>query len=180
MKEFPIIETNNLILRELINDDFENYYDYVTDELIAKQFLFEYNEETANQRLNELVEKYQSDSKPHVWAIALKTNNEFIGIISLDSISFRNKNFSIAYGIRKKHRNKGYAYEASYALIDYVFNNYDMHRLQLAHNSDNIASQKVIEKLGATLEGIARESKYFDGKFKDRKIYSILKKEWKK
>ena len=48
----------------------------------------------------------------------------------------------------------------------------------MAHNIDNIASQKIIETLGAKLEGIARESKYYDGDFKDRKIYSILQNEW--
>ena len=53
-----------------------------------------------------------------------------------------------------------------------------MHRLEIAHNIDNIASQKIIEKLGAKLEGIARESKFYDNGFKDRKIYSILKMEW--
>lgn len=90
-----------------------------------------------------------------------------------------NKRFSIAYGLRKKYRGYGYAYQAAYVLIDYVFKNLDMHRAELAHNIDNIASQKTIERLGAMFEGIARESKFNDNKFIDRKIYSILKSEWK-
>ena len=53
-----------------------------------------------------------------------------------------------------------------------------MHRLELAHNTDNISSQKIIERLGAKFEGIARESKFYNNGFKDRKIYSILKQEW--
>ena len=178
MKEFPILETKDLVLRKLELTDYENYYDYVTDELISKQFLFNHTEESCHERLEELVSKYEDERKPFVWAIALKETNELVGLISIDSISFANKKFSIAYGIRKKHRSHSYSYQASFALIDYIFNNFDMHRLEIAHNTDNIASMKTIKKLGAKFEGIARESKFYDNGFKDRKIYSILKPEW--
>ena len=175
MNEFAIIETDMLILRKLELTDYDNYYDYVTDELIAKQFLFNYNEESCYKRLEELVQRYESENKPFVWAIAIRETNELVGLITLDKVSFANKNFSIAYGVRKKHRTNKYAYKASYALIDYIFNNWDMHRLEIGHNIDNIASQKTIEKLGAKPEGISRESKFYDNGFIDRKIYSILK-----
>ena len=59
-----------------------------------------------------------------------------------------------------------------------MFDKLDMNRLELAHIIDNIASQRVIEKLGAKYEGIARESKFYINEFKDCMIYSILKKEW--
>ncbi len=179
MNEFPIIETNDLILRKLELTDYDNYYDYVTDDAISKQFLFDYDRESCYKRLEELIQKYSSEEDESlVWAIALKSTNEMIGIITLYPISFANKNCEIGYGIRKKHRANNYAYKASYALIDYIFNNWDMHRFQIAHNVDNIASQKTIEKLGAKLEGIARESKFYNNGFVDRKIYSILKSEW--
>lgn len=38
MNEFPIIEKNDLILRKLELTDYDNYYDYVTDEAISKLF----------------------------------------------------------------------------------------------------------------------------------------------
>lgn len=178
MKEFINLYSNDLILRQLESNDYENYYEYVTDELISKQFFFNHTKESAKKRLDEILEKYNEDYKPHIWAIALKNNNEFIGIISIDTFSTMNKRFSIACGLRKKHRGHGYAYQAITALIDYAFKNLNMNRVELAHNIDNIASQKTIEKTGAKFEGIARESKFYDNKFKDRKIYSILKSEW--
>ena len=180
MKEFPLIEEKNIILRKLEMSDCDGYLDYVTDEKISSQFNFHYNVESAKLRLEELTQKYSQENKPFVWAIALKDTNEFVGMITIDSISFANKRFSIAYGIREAFRGNNYAYLACIALIDFIFNNFDMHRLELAHNIDNIASQKTIEKLGAKFEGIARESKFYNNGFKDRKIYSILKHEWLK
>ena len=178
MKEFPILNSEEIILRKLELNDYDNYLEYVTDEKISKQFNFHHTAESAKTRLEDLVEKYTQDNKPFVWAIASKSDNEFIGIISLDSKSFTNKHFSLACGIREKFRGNNYCYYACKTLIDYIFNNFDMHRLELAHNIDNIASQKTIERLGAKYEGTARESKFYDGGFKDRKIYSILKDEW--
>lgn len=178
MNKFPILEKNDIILRKLEISDYDNFLEYVTDKKISSQFNFNYNKESAKLRLEELVKKYSEEIKPFIWAIAIKNTNEFIGIISIDSISFSNKRFSLAYGIRASFRGNNYAYIASVALIDYIFNNFDMHRLELAHNIDNIASQKTIEKLGAKFEGIARESKFYKNRFKDRKIYSILKQEW--
>ncbi len=178
MKEFPIIEENGLVLRRLQISDYKSYLDYVTDDKISSQFNFNYNEETAKLRLDEIVEKYSQENKPFIWVIALKDTNEFVGMITIDSISFSNKKFSLACGIRNCYRGNNYAYIASVALIDYVFNNFDMHRLELAHNIDNVISQRIFEKLGAKFEGIARESKFYNNEFKDRKVYSILKQEW--
>ena len=178
MNEFPIISSKTLKLRALEEKDFDLYLKYVNDNDINKQFLFNYDLNDARKRFNEIIEKYKSDEKPYIWVISLKETNEFIGIISLDKISFKNNNFSIACGVLKEFRNKGYGFEATKYLIDYAFKKLKMHRLELGHNIDNFASEKVFEKLGAKFEGIARESKFYDGVYKDRKIYSILDNEW--
>lgn len=179
MKEFPEIKLNNIILRKLTLEDYDNYLDYVLDSDISKQFSFNYDNETAKKRLEEIVAKYESEKMPYIWAIALIDTNELVGIISLDSVSFRNKSFSMACGIRNKYRNNGYAYEAGDGLARFIFNNYDMNRLQLSCLEENQVSIKMFEKAGLVFEGVAREAKYYDGKFKNKRIYSILKSEIK-
>lgn len=171
---------NNLLLRKLKNSDFNEFWDYVNDPDIKKQFFFDHSEETARIRLQEIVLKSDNQPNLNVFGIALSRNDELIGIISLDKVSFSNKNCSLAYGLRKKYRHNGYMYLAVSVLIDYIFDNLDIHRIELACNIDNIASKKTILKLGALFEGTSRESKFYDGKFKDGLIFSILKDEWKR
>lgn len=178
MIEFPVLENNDIVLRKLEESDYLNYLDYVRDDLISKQFNFNYDDEGAKVRFSELIEKYSSDKKPFIWVISLKDNNEFVGMITVDSMSYVNKKVSLAYGIRKLYRGNNYAYKACFALINYLFNELDINRIELAHLSDNIPSKKTIEKLGAKYEGNARESKFYINEFKDCLIYSILKKEW--
>lgn len=169
----------DIILRELTLEDYDDFYNYVTEEDIAEQFLFNHDKESANKRLNELVSRYKEENKPFVWAIAKGDTNELVGIISFDNVDLNNKSFSIAYGVRKEFCQHNYAYKATKILVDYAFNQLDMHRFEIACNVDNMASKMTIEKLGATLEGICRESKLYKNEFKDRYIYSILKNEWK-
>lgn len=178
MNDFPILDNNEIILRKLENNDFDRYFEYVMDEEISSQFNFNYNRETAKLRFDEIIKKYSNDVKPFIWVIALKETNEFVGMITVDTFSNINKRFSIAYGIIKKYRGNNNAYKASRLLIDYMFDKLDMNRVELAHIIDNIASQRVIEKLGAKYEGVAREFKFYINGFKDCKIYSILKNEW--
>lgn len=180
MKEFPRIEGERIVLRKLEVFDLDSYLEYVRDVQIRKQFNFEYTEKTATERFNELIKRYDEERKPFVWVIASLENDNLLGIISADDYSFVNKSFSLACGVMERYRGHGYAYEAARYLISYIFTHLGMHRLEIAHNIDNIASQKTIEKMGAKFEGIARQSKYYDDEFKDRKIYSILKNEWLK
>ena len=88
MKDFPILNDEIIILRKLELTDSDNYVEYVTNEKIAKQFNFSYTEETAKKRVEELVERYNQETKPFVWVIALKDTNEMVGIISVDTISY--------------------------------------------------------------------------------------------
>ena len=73
---------------------------------------------------------------------------------------------------------RGLTTEAVSLMLDYAFQEIDLHRIYTEVFPPNIASIRILEKLGITLEGILREYSYFDGKFQDAKQYSILKNEW--
>lgn len=72
----------------------------------------------------------------------------------------------------------GYAYEASRAVLDYIYRNYDVNRIYAKCHLENVASACVMEKLGMKREGIMRACVYKEGKFIDMYCYSILREEW--
>ncbi len=53
--------------------------------------------------------------------------------------------------------NRGYATEASGALLDFGFNELDLNRIQARHMTRNPSSGRVMEKLGMKSEGIQRQ-----------------------
>ena len=73
---------------------------------------------------------------------------------------------------------RGYVTEATRLLIDYLFTAQQYHRLELLMDPLNIASERVAQKCGFSEEGRLRELFFINGKFRDVKIYSLLRPEW--
>jgi RimJ/RimL family protein N-acetyltransferase len=63
--------------------------------------------------------------------------------------------------------------------VDYGFNALDLHRIHADTNSDNLASWRVMERLGMRREAVLRDAVYEDGNWLDRYIYGLLADEWR-
>ena len=70
--------------------------------------------------------------------------------------------------------NRGYATEASEALVQFGFEEMELNRIHARHMVRNPASGRVMEKLGMKSEGILREYSLNRGQFEDIAMYSIL------
>jgi RimJ/RimL family protein N-acetyltransferase len=75
-------------------------------------------------------------------------------------------------------RGRGYASEAASLLIDHLFESRPLHRLECGTTPGNIASQRVAEKLGFRLEGVARGLMFVGGAYVDGLSYALLRPEW--
>ncbi len=85
----------------------------------------------------------------------------------------------IGYGVVPEERGKGYCTEAAMLLVDYLFLNKNIVRIQADTHVDNMASRRVLEKVGFTLEGVLRNAYFEQGAWRDAVLYSILRDEWK-
>lgn len=85
----------------------------------------------------------------------------------------------IGYCIGFDFWNKGIMAEALGAVIDFLFKEVGVNRIEIAHAVNNPASGKVAQKCGLTYEGTKRQFyKSADGKLQDIAFYSILKSEF--
>lgn len=75
--------------------------------------------------------------------------------------------------------NKNIATETTELIIEYAFNELNLHKLHGGVIVDNIGSWTVAEKTGFILEGIHKDDLFVDGKYVDVKTYRLLKEEWK-
>lgn len=81
---------------------------------------------------------------------------------------------SIGYKIDRDHQGHGYAAEACQAAIPVLFSNYKIHRIEARVSPDNIASIKLLEKLGFQFEGMEYKSVEVNGIFQDHFRYSLI------
>lgn len=103
-----------------------------------------------------------------------------VGTIGLLSIDRKNSKaeYYIAMG-ETSYKGKGVAKEASKLILAYGFEELGLNRIYLFTEVDNIAAQKLFERVGFKREGILKQEVYSHGAFADRIAYGYLKEEWK-
>jgi RimJ/RimL family protein N-acetyltransferase len=76
-------------------------------------------------------------------------------------------------------RGKGYCTEAAQIMLDYLFLSKETVCIQATTHVKNIASQRVLQKVGFKKEGIMRKRFFIQGEWQDIILFSILREEWK-
>jgi ribosomal-protein-alanine N-acetyltransferase len=73
----------------------------------------------------------------------------------------------------------GYATEAARALLRWAFDTLDLNRVQAETDTRNMASARVLEKLGFVREGTLREDCIVNGEVSDSWVYGLIRREWR-
>ncbi|HEX2897688.1 MAG TPA: GNAT family protein [candidate division Zixibacteria bacterium] len=102
-----------------------------------------------------------------------------VGMIGLMNINKVHRRVEMGYWMGKKFRGKGYMAEAIKLLLNFAFRNLKLQRVQASTLLDNEASQLLLEKCGFKFEGILRQYFSHSKRFKDVRMHSILKNEFK-
>ncbi len=149
----PVLNTNRLRLIPLGLLHLSNIYvSWMNDsDIIA---FLETGGDYTLEKLENFLKKVEEDNILF-WAIHLKSDNKHIGNIKIDPIN--TKHLYGEYGIMmgdKTEWGKGYAKEASIAVIDYCFSDIiNLRKVNLGVVSKNVAAIKLYEKIGFINEG---------------------------
>lgn len=104
-----------------------------------------------------------------------KNNGEFLGGTGLHGFDWDSRIIEIGYWYRKSAQGKGYATEATKALIRYAFDVLQASKVIIAHAQGNEASKRVIEKAGFEFEYNAKKDTLLpNGEFTDHPHYSLF------
>lgn len=104
----------------------------------------------------------------------------YIGHVRFNYINERHGTFSIGLFLTESQRGKGYGKSTIALMLQYAFEERRLHKFDGYCLQDNIASAKMMESLGCTLEGIARECVFLKGTYHNRCIYGMTEEEyWK-
>ena len=114
-----------------------------------------------------------------IFAIWHKIDKKPIGNVALNRINWVNRSAYAFLTIGEpEYWGAGIATETTKLLLQYAFEELNLNKVIGQVIIDNVGSWKVAEKAGFVFEGISREDFYVDGKYKDVKNYSYLKKDW--
>lgn len=147
----PIISTERLYLKEFTLKDPQLLVDLNSDPEVTK-FVGEGAIDTAEalRLLNEVIIP-QYSNKMGRWAVYLRSNDEFIGWCGIKYLPSLDE-YDLGYRFFKKHWSKGYATEASKAVLEYAKNVLKLKEVVGRASADNYNSIKVLEKVGFILK----------------------------
>jgi len=89
-----------------------------------------------------------------------------------------NQQVEIGCTLNKNYQSQGYATEALYKVIDYLFNDLKKHRIIASVDPNNIKSIRLVEGLGFRKEAYFVESLYLNEKWSDDIVFALLRREW--
>lgn len=105
---------------------------------------------------------------------------DLIGFAGFHSVNYANKQTSIGYWLADAYQGKGIMTAVVSSLLDYAFEEYDVHRVEIRCGVENEKSRAVPERLGFNEEGIIRDGEFLYDHFHDVMVYSMLEDDWKK
>ncbi len=179
--KLPSLQTPRLILRSLTIDDAPAIFDYATDPEVSRYTLWEPHK-TLNDSISFIQDyafKRYADGHPEPFGMIQKEQPDIvIGTIGCFWVSPRHRSMELAYAIGRKYWGKGLVVEAGHALLKYVFSQFDVERLQCRCKVENLASARVMEKLGFQKEGVLRSEVFHRNIFWDMHYTSLLRSEW--
>lgn len=170
------METERLILRKARAEDDKEIFEMRNSEYVLK-----YNcmSKITIEKLQEQVTKDMESN--NVFYIERKENQKTIGVIDLnaDTLRYGVNSLCISYYLGEEYAFKGYMTEALREIIRYVFEERQAEVLSVRVFKDNMASRRLVEKLGFINEGCIRRCvKGYQDIIYDDMIYSILKEEY--
>lgn len=172
---FPVIETNRLLLRRItkndVNEVFELRSNPETMKYIPRPLVK--NNEDALEHIAMIEDKIETNVGIN-WGITLKGNPKLLGIIGYYRMQPENYRAEIGYMLLPEFHGKGIIPEAVNVLIEYGFENLKLHSIEAVIDPENFASEKVLLKCGFVKEAHLKESEFWEGKFLDKVIYSLL------
>lgn len=122
------------------------------------------------------LEQYQTDMSFFGWAITME--GKIVGTIGTYHMDTDNESCEIGYNIGTRYWNQGIAAEAVTRVLNFLFQTIGLHKIYASCHEENLASRRVMEKVGMKFEGVAREAlKEKDGSYKDLIYYYVLKEE---
>ncbi len=178
-----IIETKRLILREMRPSDAADLLEYQSNPEIVRYIPWPVgNPETVQRHIEKTLASSKSlpeeEGECLVLVWELKESGKVIGQSNISIQSLEHRRGEVGWVTHQDFQRQGYAYEASLAMLNFGFEELNLHRVVAEMDTRVPASAAVAMKLGMRKEAEQREVEFFKGEWCDMWIFAILKSEF--
>lgn len=173
--DFPVITTGRLQLRQLRMDDAKYILEIRSNDAVL-EFMDTKKMENIDEGLLFLqsIETAYNQNNAITWGITIKGNDSVIGTIGYWRMMKEHFRAEVGYSLLPDYWGRGIMLESLTAVIRFGFETLKLHSIEANVNPSNTPSIKLLERSGFIKEAHFKENYYFNGKFLDSAIYSLV------
>jgi ribosomal-protein-serine acetyltransferase len=131
-----------------------------------------YSVESAREYIQRTLNEFASDGR---FSASIVQSGKIVGSIGFHNFDKANRSAHIGYWISRGAEGKGIVTRCCKALIDHLFEDVGLNRVQINCMVENTRSRAIPERLGFKLEGVLRQAEYVNGRYGDWAVYAMLK-----
>lgn len=160
------LETDRLFLRQFCESDFEDLYSLFSDPDVMRFVGYGVQDRQDTKRILRRMMRHWQKHGFGIWALILKADGKFVGRCGIGHLH-NMKDVELAYALARPYWGQGLATEAVRQTLQYAFEVLRLPRVLGVARPENLASRKVMEKVGMTFQRFGE----YDGL--DAVMYSI-------
>src|SRR5690606_9011521 len=170
------LTTERLILRDFVESDWPAMLEYQREESFLRYHPWESRGEADVRSLLERFIQWQEEEPRHRFqpAITRRGSDEVIGSVGVRANDPGGLIADLGFELAPRCWGKGFATEAASAMLEFGFQQMELHRITAHCIAENTASARVLERIGMRPEGRLREAEYFRGRWWDVLLYAVL------
>ncbi|MEB3198425.1 MAG: GNAT family N-acetyltransferase [Candidatus Sericytochromatia bacterium] len=176
----PTLTTPRLRLRPLTLEDAPAIFAYAQDPEVSRYTAWEPHRSLADSEafIRDYALPRYAAGLPEPYGLTLPGDDRVVGTVGCFAVTPDRHTMELAYALARPLWGQGLVCEAARALLDHVFAHFPVRRLQARCKQENLASARVMEKLGMRHEGVLRAALWHRGRDWDMVFYSVLRHEW--
>lgn len=172
-----------VVLRAVEEKDLSILRDWRNNEDFRK-FFREYKELNLANQYNWFKKYVVEDRNTLMFIIEDRDTEEYLGVCGLCYINWVHRNADLSLYIGKDNiyidtHKGGYCFDILDQLFEYGFNRLNMHKVWCEIYSFDDKKHELFDNYGLTKDGVLRDNYFYDGKYQNSHLFSILEDEWR-
>ena len=176
----PVIETDRVLLRAPQMSDYPAWAEL---RAASHDFLIPWEplwapDELSRASFRRRIRHYMRDMREDVgYALFVydTSSTSLVGGITLCNVRRGvTQSCTLGYWVGAAHARQGFMTAAVRAVVPFVFDSLELHRLEAACLPENTASMRLLERVGFKREGLARQYLRINGDWRDHVLYALL------
>jgi ribosomal-protein-alanine N-acetyltransferase len=174
----PTLDLGTIVLRPLRPEDAVELFRYLSDPAVTALTSFPEVSMTLAETMIERARSRWAAGEPSRWGIATADGDRLIGTCGFNDASSVHRWAEIAFDLAREHWSRGIVPAAAAAALAWAFREGGIDRVQAFVRTDNLRSERLLQRLGFMREGCLRDYRICRGTPHDFHLYAILRRDW--